>query len=190
MIFDGAAGITRLFEDHGLVIIFVILLLEPVPFLGLVIPGFAALVAAGFFLDGWPLLAAIILCYGAVVIADSACFWLGRAVSVRWADRVGGRAAMLVDFSSKPGRGGFFYPFLPCMRMIVPLSLGSFGMKWQLWLRLVLPAAGCYVGIGIGLGYGCHRLAYPLQRSDELVIPIILFALLWIIIALRRNRRS
>jgi membrane protein DedA with SNARE-associated domain len=146
-------------------LLFVLLVAECVPLLGLASPGLIALVLAGFVGHELGYSAALRL-YATALVAVSATdlllFAAGRAGAVRlplvqrW---VGERATFGRALAGQRDAMLMLYQFPPYSRMFAPLLLGAAALGWTRWLRVAGAGTLLFVSSFFLIGFSAHWLS-------------------------------
>lgn len=171
----------------GYLVVFVIILLECQPVLGLLMPGESIVLAGGFLASqgsfDLDLLVLTISC--AAILGDSIGYELGRWLGNEWLLRHGSWAGIsksrlesIGDFFSRHGgKSAFIAHFMHFLRALVPFVAGSSGMRYGTFL--VFNALGCvaWASIFASLGYllgASWRIAEKWIGRGSAVIGILL----------------
>jgi membrane protein DedA with SNARE-associated domain/membrane-associated phospholipid phosphatase len=177
-------------------VIFLIVVLECQPLLGLVMPG-ESLVLIGGFLSGQGELAPgllIVVIAAAAIIGDSIGFELGRQLGRGWLLQRGRRFGLRQEHLDRVdnfivrhgGKAVFTGHFLHLMRALMPFVAGASRISYPRFL--VINAAGCivwsftFVMLGYVVGESWRRAAHWVGRASEIVGGALLFAiaLVWL----------
>jgi len=164
---------TNFFTEHGLPILFVVVLIES---FGVPLPGETALIAFGVLAaEGHYSIASVIAVAAAgAIVGDNLGYWLigrvgGRALFRRWrwlnqySDRVLPRAEALM--ARHGGKTVFFGRFVSILRYTVAWVAGLSRMNW--WRFLFWNAAGgiCWAAaVGLTAYYGGRAAADAIAR--------------------------
>ena len=188
---DNLLNFVNLLGHWGYLVIFVIVVLECQPLLGLVMPGESLVLISGF-LAGHGAFAPGLLIFiiaVAAILGDSIGFELGRQLGRGWlllrGRRFGLRQEHLdrVDdfFARHGGKAVFTGHFLHLMRALMPFVAGSSRIRYLRFL--VINAAGCivwaaiFVMLGYAAGESWRVAAHWVGRASEIVGGALLFAI-------------
>ena len=166
-------ALQRLFEQYGNLVIFPILFIEVVPFVGYLAPAITLLIFAGFLLGGSPqeFVTTTMVAYAAVLLADNMMYFLGRYSSGKWSalKSVNSRANTVLEvISQQPRWLMFFYQFPPYFRMFLPFGLGMAKYPLRTWWAISLTGTFLYVAAFIGLGFLAFRFFNSLDTAYTL----------------------
>ena len=171
----------------GYLVVFLIVVLECQPVLGLFMPGESMVLAGGFLASqgSFDLDDLIFTISCAAILGDSIGYELGRSLGRDWLLRHGrwagiskARLQRIDDFFSRHGgKAAFIAHFMHLLRSLVPFVAGSSGMRYRTFL--VFNTLGCvvwattFVSLGYLLGASWH-LAERWIGGGAAVIGILL----------------
>lgn len=183
-----SADVTHFFINHGLPLLFVVIMLES---FGLPLPGETALIAFGVLAaqGHYSIVWVIVLAAAGAIIGDNLGYWLlgrigGRALFRRWgwlrrySDRVLPRAERIMRRHG--GKTVFFGRFVAVLRVSAAAVAGLAHMNW--WKFLFWNASGGIVwatAVGLAAFYGGKAVADAIQRyglyaAGVLVVGLVL----------------
>ena len=193
-----AGALLGAIEEWRASIIFVMLVLECVPVVGLVVPGQIALAALGFWAAGQPAhsgLALYLVALAAVLVADMTMFLLGRFATARSTVLrrfVGSRASFAEALEGQGDAVLVFYQFPPYSRMFAPLLLGAADFAPKRFVVLMMAGSLLFVTAFAGLGWSVGMLGRDLVEGASIagvVSAFFAFGLFgWAILFARRWR--
>ena len=190
---------TSFITDHGLPLLFVVVMIES---FGVPLPGETALIAFGVLAaEGHYSIASVIAVAAAgAIVGDNLGYWLigrvgGRALFRRWhwlnqySDRVLPRAEALM--TRHGGKTVFFGRFVSILRYTVAWVAGLSRMNW--WRFLFWNAAGGIVwatAVGLTAYYGGRAAADAIARYGLYagVVVIVVVIVGWLAIRYTRGR--
>jgi len=180
--------LVELFQDYGLFLIFPLLFLENLPFIGFFTPAITVLFLAGYFLtsDIASLILVITVAYLAVVISDNLLFWIGHVSRGKWhwlrqvteqspdAEHVLTHQSLYVLL---------FYQFIPYFRMFLPYAFGIFLYNIRSWFTINLIGSFLYAATFVLLGALAKRTFRELGDAHIVTkilnVVIIMIAILY-----------
>jgi membrane protein DedA with SNARE-associated domain len=178
---------THFITDHGLPLLFVVVMIES---FGIPLPGETALIAFGVLAaEGHYSIASVIAIAAAgAIVGDNLGYWLigrlgGRALFGRWrwlnqySDRVLPRAEALM--ARHGGKTIFFGRFVSVLRYTVAWVAGLSRMHW--WRFLFWNAAGGIAwatAVGLTAYYGGGALADAIQRYGLYAVVAVVVAII------------
>jgi len=155
-------------------LVFAWMALENTLFLGFIVPGLTVLVVTGLLLhtgdvSPGPVLGAALL---GTYLGDNVNYVLGRwgLRHLGWVRRVLTDNEAARRFIERYPKALYvFFHFPVYLRSAFPLTLGSMGVPWRVWLEIDLVAAPLFVAGFVGLGYGLGRYVF---RVDDLALAV------------------
>ncbi|HEY3379504.1 MAG TPA: DedA family protein [Armatimonadota bacterium] len=152
-------------------------------FTGVVIPGFAILVTAGYLVaDGaFPLLPTLLAAWLGTVCGDQGSYWLGYL----WGHRLlRGKRELVEHLLMLLQREGAWlllsYHYVPWFRTIFPCAIGSTHFNTARWMLFDSAGVLLWVIVALGLGYTIHE-AWSSSNRFEQIINIVSFLLIILI---------
>jgi membrane protein DedA with SNARE-associated domain/membrane-associated phospholipid phosphatase len=163
-------------------------------FVGLVLPGEAAMLLGGFLVfQGQASLSVMLVCgIGGAIVGDSVSYWIGRTAGPRLMDTRLGRSVGEKRWErarsfvrARGGRAVFIGRFVGVLRALVPALAGSAGVPYREFLPYSLAGASAWAGAFILLGSvagGSWHLVDRWAGRASLILAAILVAIgcLWI----------
>lgn len=188
---DNLLDFINLLGHWSYLVIFVIVVLECQPLLGLVMPGESLVLIGGFLAHQGviePRLLIVVIA-AAAILGDSIGFELGRQFGRGWLLQRGRRFGLrqehldqVDDFIARHGgKAVFAGHFLHLMRALMPFVAGASRIRYLRFL--VINAAGCivwsvtFVMLGYAVGESWRMAAHWVGRASEIVGGALLFAI-------------
>ncbi len=179
-----------LFDTYGFLIVFPLMIMENIPFLGFAVPGIAVLIVLGFiYAANMPVfLLTMLLALLGVIISDTVMFMLGRTSLGKWKSlkNVNSRTHKILKIIRKqPTFMLLFYQFPPYFRMFLPFSLGVAKYSWHQWMIVNVLGSIVFVctigGVSYMISTYFRSVVSPEELSTYVSVVIGVYALLYFI---------
>lgn len=178
-----AAG-TPLVEAHGNTGVFLVLMSETLFFTGLLVPGYAVLIAAGYLAAGPELQGAptVLAAWLGAVVGDQGSYLLGRVFGLRLIRRKKREeAARLQTALHQEGPWLLLtYHYAPPVRALLPVVAGCVGLSPRRWLVWDVPGVLLWVATGLSLGALTRR---GLSTEGSLLVQLLSLASAVVVVA-------
>jgi membrane protein DedA with SNARE-associated domain len=179
--------LTHFFTDHGLPLLFVVIMIES---FGVPLPGETALIIFGVLASQghYNVVEVIAVAASAGIVGDSLGFWLigrvgGRALFNRWgwlkrySDRVLPRAEALMK--KHGGKTVFFGRFVTVLRYTAAWIAGLGGMPWPRFLAWNVAGGVTWATlVGLVTYYGGRKAGDAIQEYGIYALPVAVVGLL------------